>query len=120
MESAIEHDGNKYIIRNPTDALENLADKWEEHPERADAFFDWLEKARLDFGSIANLAEYRRMSDILAPRMGRELVEHASNATTNSNSHSLLGAATAASTLSSPSISFGDAARNPKKPDGFA
>ena len=44
MENAIEHDGTKYIIRNPTDALENFADKWENHPERAEAFVGWLMK----------------------------------------------------------------------------
>jgi hypothetical protein len=39
IENAIEHDGTKYIIRNPTDALENFADKWEDRPERAATFF---------------------------------------------------------------------------------
>lgn len=121
MEKAIEHDGNKYIIRNPTDASENFADKWEEYPERAEAFFDWLKKAQLDFSSVANLAEHRQMSNVLAPRMGRELVDHISNTTSSSSSPlSLLGAATAASALSSTSVSFGNAPRNPKKPDGFA
>mgnify|MGYP002527931067 CR=1 FL=1 len=43
--------GSKYHIDNPTytgTEKENFADKWNEHPERADAFFKWLKKAKTD------------------------------------------------------------------------
>lgn len=43
--------GSKYHIDNPTytgTEKENFADKWNEHPERADAFFKWLKKAKSD------------------------------------------------------------------------
>lgn len=43
--------GSKYHIDNPTYTgieKENFADKWNEHPERADAFFKWLKKAKTD------------------------------------------------------------------------
>lgn len=36
-------------IANPTDPKENFADRWQSHPERQDAFFEWLEKASSDF-----------------------------------------------------------------------
>ena len=42
---------SKYHIDNPTytgTEKENFADKWNEHPERADAFFKWLKKAKTD------------------------------------------------------------------------
>ncbi len=123
MEEAIEHDGQKFIIRNPTDALENFADKWEEHPERAQAFFSWLEKARKNFADVGHLVEHQRISSVLATRMGSHLTEQVSNIMLQSSgpgTASLLGAATAASATSVPSVSFSDEPRSPKKPDGFA
>lgn len=122
MESAIEHDGTKYIIKNPTDALENFADKWEEHPERADAFFTWLEQARKDFAAASRFVEHRRMSSVLASRMGRDVTDQASDAAMQPSRPSgsgLLSAATSAS-AAAPNVSFADAPRTPKKPDGFA
>jgi len=44
------HDG-QYYIDNPSytgEKKENFADKWNEHPERATAFFNWLNKAKKD------------------------------------------------------------------------
>ncbi len=43
--------GSEYHIDNPTYTggnVENFADKWNEHPERATAFFTWLNKAKHD------------------------------------------------------------------------
>jgi len=123
MEEAIEHDGTKYVIKNPTDALENFADKWEEHPERADAFFGWLKQAREDFSAASRLVEHRHMSTVLADRMGRGLTDQASDAAllpTRPGSPGLVKAAGVASAASAPSVSFADAPRTPKKPDGFA
>ena len=43
--------GWEYHIDNPTYTgieKENFADKWNEHPERAEAFFQWLKKAKED------------------------------------------------------------------------
>lgn len=123
MGDAIEYDGQKYIIKNPTDALENFADKWETHPERADAFFTWLEQAREDFANAGRLVEHRRMSSVLADRMGRDLTDQVSDTViqpTRPGAPGLLGAATAASATSAPNVSFSDAPRNPKRPDGFA
>lgn len=123
MRDAIKYDGQKYIIENPTDALENFADKWETHPERADAFFTWLEQAREDFANAGRLVEHRRMSSVLADRMGRDLTDQVSDTVlqpTRPGAPGLLGAATAASATSAPNVSFSDAPRNPKRPDGFA
>jgi hypothetical protein len=44
--------GSVYHIDNPSytgPVTENFADKWNEHPERAEAFFDWVDRARNDF-----------------------------------------------------------------------
>ncbi len=43
--------GSEYHIDNPSYTgkdVENFADKWNKHPERADAFFRWLTKAKTD------------------------------------------------------------------------
>lgn len=43
--------GSEYHIDNPTytgDDIENFAEKWNEHPERASAFFEWIRKAKYD------------------------------------------------------------------------
>lgn len=37
MDQFILSDGHKFLIPNPTDPLENFADKWETHPHRAQA-----------------------------------------------------------------------------------
>jgi hypothetical protein len=123
MEDAIEHDGKKYVIKNPTDALENFADKWEEHPERASAFFEWLKQAREDFSAARRLVEHRRMSTVLADRMGRDLTDQASDAAlqpTRPGSPGLVKVAGVASAASAPSVSFSVAPRTPQRPDGFA
>jgi len=42
---------DEYHIDNPCYTggdVENFADKWNKHPERANAFFEWLKKAKVD------------------------------------------------------------------------
>lgn len=41
-------DNGKYSIYNPSLPSENFADKWVEHPERAEAFLNWLDDAKRD------------------------------------------------------------------------
>lgn len=44
--------GGIYHVDNPSYTgadIENFADKWEEHPERKDAFFAWIRQAKHDF-----------------------------------------------------------------------
>ena len=46
MDQHILWHNNRYWIPNPTDPLENFADKWAEHPERATAFYEWLQNGQ--------------------------------------------------------------------------
>lgn len=39
-------------VANPVQPAENFADRWREHPELADAFFEWIRQARVDFESM--------------------------------------------------------------------
>ncbi len=43
--------GNQYYIENPSFPGENFADKWNEHPERANEFIKWIIQARKDLTS---------------------------------------------------------------------
>ena len=122
MESFIEWDGQKYVIPNPSDPSENFADKWEEFPERREAFFSWLRQAREDFQSIANIYSRRTITESLSPRIGKELAEKAlDRISVRGGPSSLLQGASAASAASLASEpSFGDEPRVPTKPKGFA
>lgn len=45
----IQHRGNQYFIADPCNPEENLANKWNQHPERVSAFYYFLQEARKDF-----------------------------------------------------------------------
>lgn len=66
-------------VVNPTDPRENFADRWEEFPERRDAFREWLRLAREDFAVAARAHDPGRVVEALAPRLGRQLVQRAAS-----------------------------------------
>ena len=77
MESHVENRNGISWVPNPTDPRENFADRWAEYPERREAFHSWLTQAREDFGTAASKADIAKAADVLAPRLGRRLVEAA-------------------------------------------
>jgi|LSQX01.2.fsa_nt_gb hypothetical protein len=66
----------EYHIPNPSYPTENFADKWNEHPERAKVFFDWLEQCSKDLIDESLLAMKRVQ---LAENMSRALGKTISN-----------------------------------------
>jgi hypothetical protein len=48
-------------IANPTDPLENFADRWKDYPERRLNFQRWLQKAREDFAGLATQVNPQRI-----------------------------------------------------------
>jgi len=49
-------DGKPYWeIANPANSQENLADKWNEHPEKIEAFFRWVKQVKVDLIDILDL-----------------------------------------------------------------
>ena len=118
MDQYVVHDGRKYVIPNPTDPLENFADKWAEHPERADAFFEWLERARAEFGAAAVLVERQSIADTVAKGVGRGPAERAR--ARRRTGASLLRTASAAPAASSTAFAFPNERRASTKPQGFA
>lgn len=121
MSQFIEHDGLHYIIRNPSDPLENFADKWPEHPEREAAFFEWLTQARQDFEMLAKQVEKRRLIESIQPRMGA--VADRAAARLGPPPASMLNPATAAPAVGAAAASapvFPNTRREPTSPRGFA
>ena len=78
MDSHIKYDayGNA-VITNPTDPSENFADKWLEHPERHEAFFKWLEKARQDFANLARQGSPDRLIEAASGAVGERFARSA-------------------------------------------
>ncbi|MBD9596932.1 nucleotidyltransferase [Ensifer sp. ENS05] len=121
MDQFIVHDGRKYIIANPTDPFENFADKWEKEPQKAEAFFGWLRRARADFYAAAQAGKFQEMANALNPGMGYALSMRAIDRLTGGSRllRAATGAsATAAGTTGAPS--FANADRRPTKPQGYA
>lgn len=106
----------RYLIPNPTDPLENFADKWEKHPERANAFFAWLGQARRDFLEAARTSDRALMTASVKRGVG-ELAERARRRRDPRPGSSLLKAASVAPATTG--FSFPDKQRAPSRPQGF-
>lgn len=75
MESFIEDRNGVKWIANPTDGAENFADRWVKHPERRDAFYEWLNQAQADFLSAAIAQNREAVQAALDPRLRSVLTE---------------------------------------------
>jgi hypothetical protein len=119
MERFIERDErNLAVIRNPSDPMENFADKWAEYPERERSFFAWLRQAREDFARISGMESSRLITETLSPHVGVELAKRAEGRAGGAPGSLLRGATSAAAGAAAPS--FGNTPRVPSKPEGFA
>lgn len=71
----------RYYIENPSytgNVKENFADKWNEHQERADAFFNWIEKARRDLVEQPSIVENMvNFASLINESLGSNIVEKA-------------------------------------------
>jgi hypothetical protein len=75
MDSFIESRNGRFWIPNPSDPRENFADGWNQTPKQREVFNDWLETARKDFYSAAQLEDLEELVQTLAPRIGRKILE---------------------------------------------
>ncbi len=120
MDRFIERDAyNRSVIRNPSDPMENFADKWAQYPEREKAFYKWLQQARKDFSRAAALQSSDLVRDALSPHIGTELAKRAEGRF-RPNGGSLLRRASAPALGVNSTPSFGSVPRVPSKPKGFA
>lgn len=120
MDRFIKHDGQRCIIRNPSDPLENFADKWPRHPERKNAFFEWLGQARRDFQHLAQQVERRRLVESIRPRMGAVAEKAAARLDPPPSSMLRPAEAAAAAAASTSAPTFPNTRREPTSPKGFA
>jgi hypothetical protein len=119
MEHYIERDQNqRAVIRNPSDPMENFADKWEEFPIREKSFYAWLRQAREDFARISGMESPKLITEALSPHVGVELAKRAEGRAGRAAGSLLRGATAATAGASIPS--FGNTPRVPSKPEGFA
>jgi hypothetical protein len=115
MDRHIQYVNGKYVVPNPTDPLENFADKWAEYPQRAKAFLEWLEQARKDFRHLAQMAGVAKIAESAVPTMGRQVSDRVIKRANTSGS----GLAKVAS-VAPVGVSFPNEPRVPTEPKGFA
>lgn len=117
MDKYIHRHNNQHWIANPTDPLENFADKWAEHPERARAFFEWLEKARTEFTQAARSSNRSLITETMGRGVGGSLADRAARRRQPSACPTLLR--TVSTAPASAGLSFPDRSRVLTKPQGF-
>ena len=59
-----------FVVGNPTTDGENFAEKWNQHPDRAEAFFAWSRAALNDFRRLGETSGMDAMGKFLAGRFG--------------------------------------------------
>ena len=76
----------QFFVGNPTTDGENFAEKWNQHPERAEAFFAWNRAALDDFRRLSETSGADAMRKFLAGRFGdresRRVMQSVANAVT--------------------------------------
>lgn len=61
MPKMIETSRGLWVVQNPTIEGENFAEKWNTHPKRKDAFFNWIDQLEKDIVKILESANDERL-----------------------------------------------------------
>jgi len=61
-------------VPNPTNNDEDFADKWVDHPEREDAFYDWVAKLQNDLDELGNCTSHSESEEKLKEMFGENIV----------------------------------------------
>lgn len=77
MPDYIEGEKGERKVWNPVNPEENFADKWEDHPQREDNFYEWLDKAKEDFVEVFNASGFHKSVDNLREAFDERLVNEA-------------------------------------------
>ena len=70
MRDHIEQRNGTWWIGNPVNPMENFADKWQEHPRRAELFFEWLDALEVEYQNIATDAGLEKVGTYLTESYG--------------------------------------------------
>ncbi len=73
MPSFIEKRNEKWWVANPV-AEENFADKWNEYPERKNAFLKWLNIVQIDFLDAEKKKGLSEIAKTLSPILGESVL----------------------------------------------
>lgn len=77
MDRYIERRRGIVWVANPSDPLENFADRWRLEPDLERAFYEWLEAARQDFQRAATHNDRAPLVELLSTRLGERVVRAA-------------------------------------------
>ena len=77
MDAYISGGPGRYRIANPVDEKENFAEKWNESPEKAAAFFSWLDRARKDFRRLSGVRGLDAITRSLESSCGKAVASRA-------------------------------------------
>jgi hypothetical protein len=72
MPFLVEKRNGIYWVENPVEPQENFTDRWRNHPEKARAFFDWIEQARSDFSGFGQDLGVHRVLKKIESSLGEE------------------------------------------------
>jgi len=75
----IENRNGRWWVANPIED-ENFADKWNDYPDRKEAFMEWLKRASEDFINIGKKQTLDEAIDLLTPLIGEQIMAKAANA----------------------------------------
>jgi hypothetical protein len=82
MDAHIEQRLGVDWVANPTNDLENFADKWSEYPQRRANFRKWLEAAREDFARLERATSEHEVQALLEEIFGPEVSKRATSPST--------------------------------------
>lgn len=75
MEASIQMIDGKWWIPNPVNPKENFADKWNDFPQRADRFFEWIAMVKFDLESVLKQTGLDNVSGQLTASFGEDVVD---------------------------------------------
>lgn len=78
IERGIVIDNGVHFVKNPVNEKENFADKWQEYPERREAFFNWLKEAKDDFLALSEQQDVTTVSSRLRKSLGEDTITRVS------------------------------------------
>jgi hypothetical protein len=77
MPALVEEQNGTYVVSNPAEPEENFADRWRDHPHRAEQFFKWAERAAADFDGLGQSRGIDTVLEKMALAFGERPAEHA-------------------------------------------
>jgi hypothetical protein len=76
MPAQIGREDGRWIVANPVQPQENFADRWADHPERAERFGAWLRRLQADLRAAEEESGMHRVAARLSESFGREPVDN--------------------------------------------